>query len=205
MSHIQGAILAGGKASRFGGRPKGLAEVEGARILDRLVEAFQKALGHLPLLVANDPEAGGWRTDLRVVRDLKPGGGPLGGLYTAVVEGPAPIVCIAWDMPFVPTAFINRLADGLAECDAVVPASRGRRGMEPLCAAYGARCRQPMADALDRGDLRAISFHDSVETCILPLDEVRRIRDPALMFFNVNTEDDLEQAGKLWQLHASSR
>ena len=62
-----------------------------------------------------------------------------------------------------------------------------------------------MADALDRGDLRAISFHDSVETCILPLDEVRRIRDPALMFFNVNTEDDLEQAGKLWQLHASSR
>ena len=77
--------------------------------------------------------------------------------------------------------------------------------MEPLCAAYGSRCGQPMADALDRGDLRAVSFHDSVETCILPLEEVSRIRDPALMFFNVNTEDDLEQAGKLWQLHASSQ
>ena len=207
MPHIRGAIIAGGEARRFGGGPKGLAKVGGERILDRLVAAFREALGCLPLLVANDPEAGQWRPDLRVVPDIKRGCGALGGLYTAVVEAPAPVICVAWDMPFVTPAFIDRLAGGgeLADYDAVLPASEGRRGVEPMCAAYGSRCRQPMADALDRGDLRAVSFHDDVQTCILPLDDVQRFRDPALMFFNVNTEDDLERAGILWQLHESSR
>lgn len=205
MSDIRGAIIAGGAARRFGGGPKGLASVGGERILDRLVAAFEEALGDVPLLVANDAEAASWRRGLRVVGDLEPGGGALGGLYTAVVEGPAPVVCAAWDMPFVTPAFIERLASGLSSADAVLPASMGRRGVEPLCAAYGERCRSPMAEALSRGDLRAVSFHDAVQTCILPLDEVRRFRDPALLFFNVNTEDDLEQAGLLWQQHESSR
>jgi len=62
-----------------------------------------------------------------------------------------------------------------------------------------------MEDALAQDDLRAIAFHDAVKTCILPLDEVRRFGDPELMFFNVNTQDDLSRADQLWQHHASSR
>ena len=37
---VRGAILAGGGATRFDGRPKGLERVGGTRILDRLVDAF---------------------------------------------------------------------------------------------------------------------------------------------------------------------
>ena len=61
-----GAILAGGASSRMGGAPKGLLEVGGRRILDRLVDTFLEAFGTLPLLVANAPEAPGWRSDLRI-------------------------------------------------------------------------------------------------------------------------------------------
>src|SRR4029077_13200752 len=42
---VTGAILGGGGATRFGGRPKGLERVGGVRILDRLVEVFVEALG----------------------------------------------------------------------------------------------------------------------------------------------------------------
>ena len=65
MALVRGAILAGGEARRMGGTPKGLLPVGGVRILDRLVAAFQEALGGLPLLVANAPDAGSWNAVLR--------------------------------------------------------------------------------------------------------------------------------------------
>lgn len=199
---MNGVILAGGGATRFGGRPKGLELVGGMRILDRLVAEFTEALGGEPLLVANAPDAPSWRAGLRVVPDTRPGLGSLGGIYTAVLEGPAPVVCVAWDMPFVSAALIRRLADGLAAYDALLPESDGRRGVEPLCAAYGPACTAAIAASLDRGDLRAIGFHREVRVGTLPLDEVRRLGDPERLFFNVNTADDLAKAEALC---ASSR
>ncbi len=185
---VRGAILAGGGATRFEGRPKGLEVVGGERILDRLVRTMAAALGGPPLLVAN----------------ARPGLGSLGGIYSAVVEAPAPVVCVAWDMPFVSQSLITALAEGLAQHDAVLPQSDGRRGVEPLCAAYGPACRDAISASLDAGDLRAIGFHARIRVGILPLDEVRRFGDPDLLFFNVNTADDLADADKLWRRHVSS-
>jgi molybdopterin-guanine dinucleotide biosynthesis protein A len=191
---VRGAILAGGGATRMGGAPKGLLEIHGRRILDHLVDAFVEALGGLPLLVANVPEAPGWQPELRVVTDRRPGFGSLGGLYTAVLEAPAPVVCVAWDMPFVPAALIRELGEGLSGVDVSIPASGGRRGVEPLCAGYGPATGPAMAEALDRGDLRAIAFHGAVRVRILSESEVRQFGDPDRLFFNVNTADDLVRA-----------
>jgi molybdopterin-guanine dinucleotide biosynthesis protein A len=204
-SVIRGAILAGGEASRFGGRPKGLEEVGGERILDRLARTLHSALGEPPILVANAPGASAWRPDLLTVPDVRPGLGALGGIYTAVVRAPAPVVCVAWDMPFVSESLIQALARGLDQWDAMLPQSDGRRGVEPLCAAYGPACGDAIAHSLDSGDLRAIGFHRLIRVGILPLDEVRTLADPDLLFFNVNTADDLAKAGELWSQHASSR
>jgi molybdopterin-guanine dinucleotide biosynthesis protein A len=191
---VNGAIIAGGGATRFGGVAKGLLEVGGQRILDRLIEAFHAALGVMPMLVANAPDAGSWRPGLRVVADRVPGAGTLGGLLTAVLEAPAPVVCAAWDMPFVPAGLIRDLADGLADADACLPSSGGRRGMEPLCAAYGPACAAPMAEAIKQGDLRAIGFHPAVRVRVLSEAEVRRHGAPELLFFNVNTAGELARA-----------
>ena len=201
----RGAIIAGGRATRFGGRPKGLERVGGERILDRVAAALAEGLGSPPLLIANAPEASGWRPDLRVVTDLRPGLGALGGIYTAVVEAPAPVVAVAWDLPFVTARLIRALADRLTGCDAVLPASPDGQGLEPLCAAYGPGCRQPIAEALDAGDLRAVGFHPRITLGILPLSELRAAGDPELLFLNVNTADDLARADHLWPRHASSR
>ena len=201
---VHSAILAGGGATRFGGKPKGLELVGGERILDRLVRTLQTALGKPPLLVANAPDAADWRPDLRVVSDVQPGFGALGGIYTAVVEAPAPVVCVAWDMPFVSEDLIRTLAQGLAAADAVLPQSDGRRGVEPLCAAYGPACRDAIAASLAENELRAIGFHQRIRVSILPLDKVRALADPDLLFFNVNTADDLARADQLWRRRASS-
>ena len=201
---MRGAILAGGGATRFGGRPKGLEVVGGERILDRLARVMTAAFGGPPLLVANAPEATTWRPDLPVVPDVRPGLGSLGGIYTAVVEAPAPVVVVAWDMPFIGEGLLVRLADGLREHDVCLPQSDGRRGVEPLCAAYGPACRDAIVRSLERGDRRAIAFHDRIAVGILPLSEVARYGDPELLFFNVNTADDLTRTDELWRRLESS-
>jgi molybdopterin-guanine dinucleotide biosynthesis protein A len=202
---VRGAILAGGGATRFGGRPKGLEVVGGERILDRLARVMTEALGEPPLLVANAPDASSWRPDLRTVSDSKPGYGALGGIYTAVLSAPAPVVCVAWDMPFVSEPLLQALADGLTTFDAVLPESGGRRGVEPLCAGYGPACAEAIAASLNQGDLRAIGFHGRIRVGTLSLDQVEALADPELVFFNVNTAEDLTRADQLWRQRASSR
>jgi molybdopterin-guanine dinucleotide biosynthesis protein A len=201
---VRGAILAGGGATRFGGKPKGLELVGGERILDQLVRVLTAALGQPPLLVANAPDAPTWQPGLRTVSDVLPGLGALGGIYTAVVETPAPVVCVAWDMPFVSESLVRTLAAGLDRHDAMLPESGGRRGVEPLCAAYGPACRQAIADCLASGNLRAIGFHERIRVGILPLEQVAALADPDLLFFNVNTADDLAKADQLWRQRALS-
>lgn len=200
---VRGVILAGGQASRYGGRPKGLERVGGERILDRLVAACIAALGSAPLLVANDPAAPGWRPDLAIATDVEPGLGALGGLLTAVERGPAPVVVVAWDMPFVTASLLAALAAGLTEADVVIPEGDNRRGLEPLCAAYGPACGPAIRAALAAGDRRAIGFHDRVRVSILPRGEVARHGDPALLFLNVNEPADLQRADDLWRRASS--
>jgi molybdopterin-guanine dinucleotide biosynthesis protein A len=173
------------------------------RILDHLVEVFTEALGEAPLLVANSPSAADWYPGIRVVPDTRPGFGALGGIYTAIVAGPAPVVLAAWDMPFVSAELIRALAAGLDSHDAYLPESDGRRGIEPLCAAYGPACRAAIETSMEQGDLRAIAFHQAINAGILPLDRVRELDDPARLFFNLNTPDDLPEANALWQRRSS--
>jgi molybdenum cofactor guanylyltransferase len=202
---IRGAIIGGGEASRFDGRPKGLEVVGGVRILDRLVAAFEEAFSTPPLLIANAPDAATWHPGLRVVTDVKPGMGSLGGIYTAILAAPAPVVVAAWDMPFISSHLLLALADGLRDADACLPESGGPRGVEPLCAAYGPACGPAIATSLEAGDLRAVGFHDRIKVGILSTTRVRAFGDPASLFFNVNTADDLAEADRLWRRLESSQ
>ncbi len=206
LSLQQPVILAGGGATRYGGRPKGLEKVAGVRIIDRLIAAMGEVFSTPPLIVANDPAAADWGTGLAIHADVRPGEGALGGLFTALTLGIGQgVVVAAWDMPFVPPSLLRELAEGVTAHDAFLPASDGRRGVEPMLAAYGPGCLVPIAAALDRGDRRAIAFHDAIRVGILPLERVRSHGDPSLIFLNVNTPEELAHAEAAWQARASAR
>ncbi len=196
---MRGAVLAGGAARRYGGHPKGLVELAGRRILDRVVDAVGSVTGEPPLLVANAPDGPSWRPDLRTIPDVRPDSGSLGGIYTAVVSGVGPVLCVAWDMPFLTTELLAALVAGSSGWDAFLPESDGRRGVEPLCAVYGPACGAAIERELARGDLRAIGFHADVKVGTLPLERVRALGDPDVLFFNVNTPADLERAEAAWR------
>jgi molybdopterin-guanine dinucleotide biosynthesis protein A len=200
---MRGAILAGGMATRFDGKPKGLEVVGGERILNRTADILKAVVGSPPLLVANAPDADTWYPGLEVTKDLLPERGSLGGIYTALAHGDGPVLLLAWDMPFVSLELLVALRDGSSGHDVFLPESRGPRGVEPLCGVYGPACVEPIRKSLDREDLRVIGFHSEVRAGSLPLAQVEKHGDPEALFFNVNSANDLAEAEDLWRrLHA---
>jgi molybdopterin-guanine dinucleotide biosynthesis protein A len=189
-------VIAGGASTRYAGVPKGLLEVGGRRIIDRVVEALHQATGAPPVLIANARDAGAWVPGLAVQADVVPDLGSLGGILTAV-ETLGAAVCVAWDMPFVPSGLLAELASLLENADAALPESDSRRGLEPLCAAYGPACAPAIRAALARGDQRAIGFHSDVRVARLPRASVLQYGDPGVLFFNVNSPQDLSRAEAL--------
>lgn len=197
-SLVTGVILAGGLASRYGGLPKGLERVAGERIVDRVAKALGATTDAL-LVVANDPGADAWLPGVRRVPDVLPGLGTLGGIHAALVHAAGPVIVVAWDMPFVPASLLAELRE-LGEstgADAAVPESDSKRGLEPACAYYTPECRAPIEARLAAGDRRVVAFYDDVRVARLDAERVARHGDPARLFLNVNTPDDLARAERI--------
>lgn len=196
-SSVTGAILAGGQATRYGGRPKGLERVGGIRIIDRVADALRVVTPTL-LLIANASDAAAWLPGVPVATDIRTGLGSLGGIHAALKHADGPALIVACDMPFVPPALLAELCAvaGNGRADVVVPESDSRRGVEPLCAWYAPACVAAIERSLDADDRRVVGFYDAVRVVTVPLATVRRFGDPDRMFSNVNTPADRDAADR---------
>jgi molybdopterin-guanine dinucleotide biosynthesis protein A len=186
---ITGVILAGGLATRYAGKPKGLELVRGVRIIDRVRKALEPVTDDL-MLIANDDAAGEWLPGIRWERDVLRDVGSIAGIHAALVHAAAPVLVVAWDMPFVPTALLRSLGELGADADAVVPESDSRRGLEPLCAYYAPPCVPAIEHRVAHGDRRVIGFYDDVRVRRLSAEAVAQFGDPTLLFMNVNTPEE---------------
>jgi molybdopterin-guanine dinucleotide biosynthesis protein A len=171
------AILAGGRATRFGGRDKGALLVDGqtirARQLAMLSEVADEVLvvgpGHIPYLV--------------------PGCGPMGGVHAAVCAAlHDTVLVIACDMPYVTAPFAAHLLDLAHDVDAVVP--RTERGVHPLCAVYTRACREPLAARLAAGSLQLKGLLDDVRVRVIESEDIEMFGDRHRLLANVNTPAD---------------
>jgi molybdopterin-guanine dinucleotide biosynthesis protein A len=171
-----GAILAGGQATRFGGRDKSALLVDGRTILDHQIAALAPAVDQVVIV-------GGERA---TVHDIVPGCGPLGGLHAALTaaRGDA-VLLVACDMPYLSTPFLAHLLSLAAGVDIVVPQTE--RGYHPLCAVYTRACLEPAAARLADRRLRMRELVGSMRTRVVPIDEIRRFGDPDRLLANVNT------------------
>jgi molybdopterin-guanine dinucleotide biosynthesis protein A len=193
-----GVVLAGGGATRYGGRPKGLERVGGLRIIDRVAGALRETTDEL-LLIANDPAAQAWLPGVRMAGDVLRDSGSVAGIHAALTHAGGPVLVVAWDMPFVPGELLRALLS-LAErdeSDVAVPESGSRRGVEPMCAYYAPACLRAIERAVARDDRRVVAFFDEVRVTRLSAEGVAHFGDPEHIFMNVNTPEDLALAERI--------
>lgn len=184
---ITGAILAGGRSSRMGTN-KALLEYGGERLIDRAVRRFSDRFPEV-LIVANDVES--YRgLGPKVVPDLIPGFGPLGGLHAALTAAENPHVFLAaCDMPFAEPAMAFMLRDLGAGADAAVP--KFDDIFETMHALYAKTALPAIEADLRAGRGKMIGFYSRVTVRAVDETELTaRFPDLARVFWNLNTPDD---------------
>ena len=191
---VTAVVLAGGRSRRLG-RNKALELVGGVPLIARVTSALQSISSETVIVVAEERQAEvlPLPSDARVVRDLYPNSGSLGGILTGLISATGVwALVVACDMPFLNKALLSEMASERDDCDAVVPVLDGRP--EPTHALYSKVCMEPIRKKIEAGDLKISAFFESVRVKYLPQRTIEMI-DPGLWsFFNVNTPKDLETA-----------
>ncbi len=195
---LSAAILAGGRATRYDGRDKGALIVDGRSIRERQIAELSTIAGEIFLVGlprrSEGAKAGGDNTPggLRHISDRIPGGGPLGGLYSALVEATGDVtIVVACDMPFLSAPLLRHLAACTRDADAAVPRTSG--GYHPLCAAYTRACVEPAARRLADGRLKMTDLFDDVRVRAVADEELAAFGDVARLLANVNSPDDYRE------------
>jgi molybdopterin-guanine dinucleotide biosynthesis protein A len=181
------AILAGGRATRFGGRDKSALIVDGRPILERQIAELSRVTTDILIVGANClPPLFRERAGAapRLVSDIVPGSGPLGGIQAALTRARGDAVFVAaCDMPYLDATFVSYLLSLTREADAVVP--RTEHGYHPLCAVYTRACLEPIALRLAERRLKMSDLLTDVRTRVVTAEELAGF-DRRLLA-NVNT------------------
>jgi len=194
-STLAGAVLAGGRARRFGGRDKSRLLVDGRSIIVRQLELLQR-LNAQPMVVTTEVD----RRDhpdrfadlgVAVHTDVIADAGALGGLHAALAHagdaGADLVVVLACDLPFVSEPLLRYLIDAAAGADGAV--ARGLQGIEPLVACYAPASAPRLAQALAAGVRRAQAVQEWLTLRIVDL-QATGLGDPAVLLANVNTPEE---------------
>jgi molybdopterin-guanine dinucleotide biosynthesis protein A len=111
------AILAGGKGTRLGGVMKGLIEVEGRTVIERLLDL--RPLASEVLLSGVDPAL--QRFGLPQVADLEPFHGPPAGVVSLLLRASTPwVLVVACDSPYVSVEVVRPLLEAADDATDVV-------------------------------------------------------------------------------------
>jgi molybdopterin-guanine dinucleotide biosynthesis protein A len=201
VTGMVGVVLVGGESRRYG-RNKALELFQGERLIDRQVRTVGTLFSEV-LVITNDPERY-LHLDVTIVRDVIPGQGPLGGIYTGLLFAQGKSVFVtACDMPFVQPAVVRRMLQLATDYDVIVPEKT--EGLEPLHAIYSSRCLPHIEKMLDHGTLQVITFFPAVKVYRLSSEEIGQLDPQGLSFFNINTPNDMDRARELLEGIEESR
>ena len=158
------------------GRDKARLPFGGGDLVSAVAAAVATAAGNVTLV--GHPE-------LPSIPDRYPGGGPLGGILTALDHTTADWnLILACDMPEVSADFLTGLLAQATRSPADVLLPYGPHGLpEPLCAVYRRRAGNVMEAHFARGVRRVTDAFAGLEVEPLVVAEV-------LYFQNVNTPED---------------
>ena len=192
MFECEGFILAGGASSRMG-RDKARLQLDDETFLTRIAHALE-TITQCVSVVSTRTDA--TEFGLPVVADIFRDCGALGGLHAALTVCRAPwAAVVSCDLPFASGELWRRLASfSSPEFDAVVPIQSDGRA-QTLCALYARAACLPLMEALLKsGELRPRVLLGQLRARRVEPAELVDLAQADLLFLNVNTPADYEEA-----------
>jgi molybdopterin-guanine dinucleotide biosynthesis protein A len=192
---VTGVLLAGGNSRRMGEDKRYLVVGE-QTLLERGLAVLRSIFQEVLVVIAQDSLP--LNVDARVVRDLVPDCGSLGGLYTGLTQATTPyIFVVACDMPFLDPAVITQFTSRRASADIVMAKLAAR--LHPMHALYGKGCL-PVLEQMIRArqlKIQEMLSHPSLRVQYVTEADLLTIDPSGRSFHNVNTPADLEVARSL--------
>jgi molybdopterin-guanine dinucleotide biosynthesis protein A len=192
---VTGVLLAGGKSRRMGEDKRYLVVGE-QTLLERGLAVLQSIFCEVLVVIAQDSPP--LKVAARVVRDLVPDCGSLGGLYTGLTQATTPyIFVVACDMPFLNQTVITQFTSRRGTADIVMARLADR--LHPMHALYGKRCVPALEEMIRARQfkIQEVVSHSFLRVHYVTEADLLTIDPSGHSFYNVNTMADLEAARSL--------
>ncbi len=204
---MTGIILSGGKNLRFNQVNKAFLKIGSETIIENIIKKFKLLFNEI-LIVTNAIEPFKYLNyqlsnySIRIVKDIIPDKGSLGGIYSGLVNSKSEYnFIVACDMPFINIKLVNYLLEHVDGYDIVIPRLNDRslpnNGFETLHAVYCKSCIGHIEKQIRDGNLKIIDFFSEVKVKEITEDIIKQFDLQLLSFFNINTEDDYQKALKI--------
>ncbi|MBP1709717.1 MAG: molybdopterin-guanine dinucleotide biosynthesis protein [Deltaproteobacteria bacterium] len=185
---MTGVILAGGESTRMG-KNKAFIEINGQRIIDRTVFLFREIFDDV-LLVTNTP-LDYLELNVKIVTDLVPGKGSLGGVYTGLFFSSSPkAFFVGCDMPFLDRRVIHYFLSLAPTADIVV--QRTKDYWEPLHAIYPRTLLKPIERLFQQGELTIFKAYQGMKVREVSEEELKPYDPDLHTLSNFNTPEELK-------------
>jgi molybdopterin-guanine dinucleotide biosynthesis protein A len=188
-------VLAGGMNTRIG-RQKAFLRIGGATLFDHQMKVLNGFFKEI-IIVTNEPE-NFKNFDGKVVRDIIPGLGPLGGLYSGLaVSSCIYSLLMACDMPFINLELLKYMISQINRNDIVIP--RSSKGVETLFAIYSINCLESIKRQIDTRHLKLVDILNSHNVRFITREEIQDFDPRELTFININTFEEYVGAKSIWK------
>ena len=189
-------ILAGGQSRRFGGGYKTLNKFNKISILDRIIQNFSKLEMEIVLNV-NSNEDQFLKTGLHLIKDeLENFQGPLAGIYSSmkwVLENRKNIEWIFTspsDTPFLNKSLVNKFLSTNYNNKTNIVIAKSSNKTHPVIGFWHISLIKSLEEFLAKDNRKIMHWVEGQNYEILNFENKNN-------FFNINTQEDLEEAIKI--------
>ncbi|CAH6809220.1 MULTISPECIES: molybdenum cofactor guanylyltransferase MobA [Vibrio] len=183
-------ILAGGQASRMGGKDKGLVELNGSPLIQYVIDKLSQQ--DVSITINANRNLDSYQAFAPVVSDSFPDyPGPLGGIHAGLKNATTDWVgFVPCDSPQISDDLVQRFCAAVKEDSDILVAHDGEF-KQPVFTLFHKRVLPKLEAFLERGDRKIILLYKECVT------EYVDFSDAPNCFVNLNTPEELTQFGTL--------
>lgn len=183
---MNGLIIAGGKAKRLQGLPKGLLRINEHTIIEHIIHELHTCCSKI-LIITNGTDYDYLKTpQIEIFPDTIKDIGPMGGLYTGLMKtNTLKNITVSCDLPFITSEVFKQLMLCPAKADIII--SKIKNDIHPLCGIYSKSVLPVIEHQITKKDFKLKNLLQQTNTHFLEFPQ-----EYARCFTNINTIKDIQ-------------